>query len=128
MRTPLTFALALVALGCGGARTGAAQHNGDQGRNMAELGSVARSREPQLRFCYTEYGRRVNPRLAGKVAIAVTLAPAGHVTAVRVTSRSWSGRGVDRVEKCICDKIRSWKFPEYEGGEGTYPLTFVFTQ
>lgn len=139
MRILLIGALAVAALGCGAGRNPTSRadvarleparpDNGDQGRNMSELGTIARGREAQLRFCFDEYGRRVNPLLAGKIAVAVTLAPAGTVTAVRVTSRSWTGKGATEVEDCICSRIRTWKFPEYDGGPGTYPLTFIFTQ
>lgn len=136
MRTVLASALLLAAFGCGGKRIEQAQiadqapakDFGDQGRNVSQLGTFARGREPQLRFCYDEFGRRENPQLAGTVAVAVTVQASGDVRSVEVTSRSWKGRETSKVEECICSRIRSWKFPEYEGGEGTYPFTFVFTQ
>src|SRR5688572_15586587 len=48
-------------------------------RDVAELGTFVRGRESQLRFCYNEYGLKVNPSLAGSVSAAVTLTPTGSV-------------------------------------------------
>jgi hypothetical protein len=97
-------------------------------RDVSELGTFVRSRESQLRFCYNEYGLKVNPDLAGSVTTAVTLAPAGNVTGVNVTNRTWSGAGASDTERCIVDKIRAWRFPSSEVAGGTFSFSFSFTR
>ena len=97
-------------------------------RDVAELGTFVRSRESQLRFCYNEYGLKVNPALAGSVSASVTLTPAGGVTGVNLTSRTWGGAGASETERCIAEKVRGWRFPSSEAGGGTYSFSFSFTR
>lgn len=97
-------------------------------RDVGELGTYVRGRESQLRFCYNEYGLKENPSLAGSVTASVTLSPAGGVTGVNVTNRTWSGAGASETERCIADKIRGWHFPSSEAGGGTYSFSFSFTR
>ena len=97
-------------------------------RDVGELGTFVRSRESQLRFCYNEYGLKANPSLAGSVTASVSLTPAGAVTGVNVTNRTWSGEGAGDAERCITDKIRAWHFPPSEAGGGTYSFSFSFTR
>jgi hypothetical protein len=97
-------------------------------RDVNELGTFVRGRESQLRFCYNEYGLKVNPSLAGSVSAAVTLTGAGAVTGVTVSSRTWSGAGASETEQCIDQKIRGWRFPASDAGGGTYSFSFSFTR
>ena len=97
-------------------------------RDVAELGTFVRGRESQLRFCYNEYGLKVNPSLAGSVSAAVTLTPAGAVSGVNMTNRTWSGAGASETEQCIAQKIRGWRFPASDAGGGTYSFSFSFTR
>ena len=101
---------------------------GGPGRDVGDLGNFVRSRESQLRFCYQEYGLKVNPSLAGKVNVAISLTGAGNVTGVDVTGRSWGGAGASEAEQCIRQRIRSWRFPASDRGGGTYGFTFNFTR
>ena len=97
-------------------------------RDVAELGTFVRGRESQLRFCYNEYGLKVNPSLAGSVSAAVTLSPAGSVSGVNMTNRTWSGAGASETEQCLAQKIRGWRFPASDAGGGTYSFSFSFTR
>jgi hypothetical protein len=97
-------------------------------RDVGELGTFVRGRESQLRFCYNEYGLKVNPSLAGSVTASITLTPAGGVTGVNVTNRTWGGAGASETERCIADKIRGWRFPASDAGGGTYSFSFSFTR
>lgn len=97
-------------------------------RDVSELGTFVRGRESQLRFCYNEYGLKVNPALAGSVSASITLTPAGGVTGVNVTNRTWSGAGASETERCIADKVRGWRFPSSDAGGGTYSFSFSFTR
>jgi hypothetical protein len=97
-------------------------------RDVGELGTFVRSRESQLRFCYNEYGLKVNPSLAGSVSAAITLTPSGSVTGVNITNRTWSGAGATEAEQCIQQKVRDWRFPASEAGGGTFSFSFSFTR
>jgi hypothetical protein len=97
-------------------------------RDVSELGTFVRGRESQLRFCYNEYGLKVNPALAGSVTTSITLTPAGSVTGVDVTNRTWSGAGASETERCIAEKVRGWRFPASDAGGGTYAFSFSFTR
>jgi hypothetical protein len=101
---------------------------GGPGRDVGDLGNFVRSRESQLRFCYQEYGLKVNPSLAGKVNVAITLTGSGSVTGVDVSGRTWGGEGASEVEQCIRQRIRAWRFPASDRGGGTYGFTFNFTR
>ena len=94
--------------------------------NVDELGNFVRGRQSQLQFCYTEYGLKVNPGLAGTISTAITLTSGGSVTNVDIPSRSWGGAGASEAESCIRSKIRGWRFPS--GNEGTYGFSFSFTR
>ena len=87
-----------------------------------------RGHEAQLRFCYNEYGLKENPSLAGSITASVALTPSGAVTAANVTNRTWSGAGAAETERCIIDKIRTWRFPASEAGDGTFSFSFSFTR
>lgn len=100
---------------------------GGPSRDVGELGSLVRSRESQLRFCYQEYGLKVNPRLAGSVTVNIGIGASGSVTNVGIGNRSWSGAGASEAESCIRSRIRGWRFPGTSSGEGTYGFTFNFT-
>jgi len=97
-------------------------------RDVGELGTFVRGRESQLRFCYNEYGLKVNPSLAGSVSASIALTPAGDVSGVDITNRTWSGAGAGETERCIAEKIRGWRFPASEAGGGTYGFSFSFTR
>ena len=100
---------------------------GGPGRDVGELGSLVRSRESQLRFCYQEYGLKVNPSLAGSITVNITIGGTGSVSNVGIGDRSWSGSGASEAESCIRSRIRGWRFPATSAGEGTYGFTFNFT-
>jgi hypothetical protein len=95
---------------------------------MGALNTFMRGRDAQMHFCYEEYGLKVNPKLAGKVVVAVTITESGMVDGVDITERSWSGKESEDVENCMRSKIRSWKFPAEEKGGGTYPFSYIFTK
>jgi hypothetical protein len=95
---------------------------------VSDLGDYVRGRNSQLQFCYSEYGLKTNPQLAGSVAVAVTLTSDGGVTNVDITKRTWSGPGASEAESCIKQRISGWKFPSSEHGGGTYAFSFSFSR
>jgi hypothetical protein len=105
-----------------------AENVGGPGRNVSDLGDYVRGRNSQLQFCYSEYGLKVNPQLAGSVTVAVTLTSDGAVTGVDITRHTWSGPGAAEAESCIKQRINGWKFPSSEHGGGTYSFSFSFSR
>jgi hypothetical protein len=105
-----------------------AENVGGPGRNVSDLGVYVRGRNSQLQFCYSEYGLKVNPQLAGSVTVAVTLTSDGAVTGVDITKHTWSGPGAAEAESCIKQRINGWKFPSSEHGGGTYSFSFSFSR
>jgi hypothetical protein len=95
---------------------------------VSELGAFVRSRESQLRYCYTEQGLKVNPALAGTVNVAITLTASGNVTGVDARAGSMSGAGTEQVTSCIENRVRAWRFPASESEGGTYSFPFSFTK
>jgi hypothetical protein len=101
---------------------------GGPGRDVGELGTQVRDHQSQLRFCYDEFGLKVNPSLAGTVTVSLTLTGAGAVTNAQITSRTWSGPGADATEQCILQRARGWKFSASSAGGGTFEFNFSFTK
>jgi hypothetical protein len=97
-------------------------------RDMGELGTAVRSHDSQLRFCYDEYGLKVNPGLAGSVTLALTMTGGGTVTNAVVNRRTWSGPGASEAESCILEKAKEWHFPASPAGGGTFEFSFNFTK
>ena len=97
-------------------------------RDVSELGTFVRGRESQLRFCYNEYGLKANPSLAGSVTASIALTPAGAVSDVNITNRTWSGAGASETERCIAEKVRGWRFPSSDAVAGMYAFSFSFTR
>jgi hypothetical protein len=98
-------------------------------RDVGALGTSVREHESQLRFCYDEYGLKVNPDLAGSVTVALTLSASGTVMQAKVTRRTWSGPGSGPAEGCILEKARNWQFPPAgSGGVGTFEFSFNFSR
>jgi TonB family protein len=80
---------------------------------------VIKRHQNEIKFCY-EQELQKNPSLAGKVAVAWTIDPAGGVSDANVSE---SSMGNANVEACIVQRIRRWKFPEPQGG-GVVNVTF----
>ncbi len=80
---------------------------------------VIKRHQNEIKFCY-EQELQKNPALAGKVAVAWTIDPAGAVSEATVSESSISNAN---VESCIVQRIRRWKFPEPAGG-GVVNVTF----
>ncbi len=102
---------------------------GPSGRDMSKLGTFVRARQAQLQYCYTDVGLTANPNLGGSVSVNVTLEPAGTVTDVRVSNRTWSGAGTAETEACILQRVRGWSFPpSAKTGSESYNFSFVFNK
>ncbi len=80
---------------------------------------VIKRHQAEIKFCYEQELQKI-PTLAGKVAVAWTIDPAGAVSEANVSESSLANTN---VEACIVQRIRRWKFPEPTGG-GVVNVTF----
>ena len=81
--------------------------------------------QPELLYCYTEYGLRAHPDLAGTAVVRVALAQDGVVGYVGIVRHSWSGEGSADVENCIRTKVATWRFPPAAAASAhEFPLSF----
>lgn len=89
------------------------------------LGDIIRQRQQLLQYCYTEFGLRSDPALAGQIIVRLVIEQAGVVSAVTIPQHSWSGRGAERVEACIRQRILEWQFPAAERAS-THEIQLIF--
>jgi hypothetical protein len=73
---------------------------------------VIDSHRDDIKGCFSA-GLARNPQLAGKVNVRFTIVHSGSVTKSEVTQTTLNDA---QVEKCMTDKILTWKFPSYKGG------------
>jgi len=79
------------------------------------------------RFCYQEFGQKVDPSLAGGVAFVVTVGSAG-ITDARVASDSWSSNAGSSVNRCLNERAGSaWKLAPGAVPAGKYVVRMTFT-
>jgi TonB family protein len=87
------------------------------------IAKIIRQHQNEIKYCY-ESELNKNPSLAGKVAVAFTIDPAGAVSDASVTETTLNN---GTAENCMLSRIRRWKFPEPKGGgvvAVTYPWLF----
>jgi hypothetical protein len=80
---------------------------------------VIKANQSQIRFC-SEVALQEKRSLAGKVAVAWTIAPDGFVQSATVTDDTM---GDPRVAECVVARVLRWSFPEPVGG-GIVNVTF----
>jgi hypothetical protein len=80
--------------------------------SMEIIRRVIHSHRDQIKYCYSKELTR-SPNLSGKVGIKFTISPKGYVQQASVSSTTLRNA---TVERCITQKIRTWKFPEPKGG------------
>jgi hypothetical protein len=82
--------------------------------------------QPELLYCYTEYGLRSHPDLSGTAVVRVGLAQDGAVGYVGIVRHSWSGEGSADVENCIRMRVSAWRFPPAAAASAhEFPLSFT---
>jgi hypothetical protein len=96
-------------------------------RSPESIGEFVRARSAQMNFCYEE-ALKGNPKLAGALALAVTITSGGDVTDASITKRSVSGKGSQQLEECVRARVKTWKFPSSDAPTGTYPFSVSFTK
>lgn len=94
------------------------------GASAAEVERALRRVSAQLRACYAQ-GLASDPRLQGKLSVALTLAPSGTVDRAKVTS---STLGAPEVESCVVRSLQGLRLPAGADDAGALvvvPLTFA---
>jgi hypothetical protein len=82
------------------------------GLDPNEIAAVIQRHESEIRACY-EKGLRSQPDLKGRLSMKFLIGSRGQVTAASISSSSLNHTG---VETCIQARLRSWPFPQPEGG------------
>lgn len=84
---------------------------------------VIRSHLQEVQDCYrVALGRQEG--LAGKIQVKFTVVHDGSVSQANVVKSTLNDA---QMEKCLTDRILTWKFPDYKGGPEcvvNYPFTF----
>jgi hypothetical protein len=92
----------------------------------ALMDAVARERSFS-RFCYQEFGQKVDPSLAGGVAMVVSVGASG-VTDARVANDSWSSNAGSAVNRCLNERAETaWKLAAGAVPAGKYIVRMTFT-
>jgi len=79
------------------------------------------------RFCYQEFGQKVDPTLKGGVAMVVAVGASG-ITDAKVASDSWSSNAGTGVNRCLDQRAGSaWKLAEGAVPAGRYVVRMTFT-
>ena len=80
------------------------------------------------RFCYQEFGQKVDPTLKGGVAMVVSVGSGG-ITGAKVASDSWSSKSAGSgVNRCLDQKAgTAWKLAPGAVKAGRYVVRMTFT-
>jgi hypothetical protein len=79
------------------------------------------------RFCYQEFGQKVDPTLKGGVAMVVSVGSAG-ITGAKVASDTWSSNAGSGVNRCLDQKAATaWKLAPGAVKSGKYVVRMTFT-
>jgi hypothetical protein len=79
------------------------------------------------RFCYQEFGQKVDPSLQGGVALVVSVGSAG-ITDAKVANDTWSSTAGSAVNRCLDEKAGSaWKLAAGAVPAGKYVVRMTFT-
>ena len=92
-----------------------------------DLLDAAEREEGISRFCYQEYGQKVDPRLVGAVALVVTV-DGNVIQSVRVGAEDWSSKAGRAVMACLVQKApQTWKIlPGATVAPGKYVIQLRF--
>ena len=79
------------------------------------------------RFCYQEFGQKIDPKLIGAVALVVTV-ERNTIVNVRVGADDWSSSAGRAVDRCLTQKVpQAWKLlPDAQIADGKYVVQLQF--
>ncbi|HVK61699.1 MAG TPA: AgmX/PglI C-terminal domain-containing protein, partial [Bdellovibrionales bacterium] len=92
------------------------------GLDMSSIEDVILRNMAQVRYCY-EQGLQVKPSLKGRVKVSFVIGARGRVRTAGVANTTL---GSNQVESCIVSRLKTWKFPQPEGGfdvKVSYPFS-----
>lgn len=100
---------------------------GDSARSDAEVRASVLRNTTDIRRCYETEGLPRNPRLSGRMELALTILPTGVVSSVRVDSLALGGPGSVELARCLTRHARNWRFERGNFATEThsFPLDFV---
>jgi TonB family protein len=101
---------------------GAASSNAK--RDYEVINAVVLSHKTSINMSYEKY-LKIDPGLAGKITIRLTIAASGDVSAATVIENTTGNRD---LEDDIVRKVRMWKFDPIPEGDATVTLPLVFSQ
>ena len=79
------------------------------------------------RFCYQEFGQKVDPTLTGGVALVVTVGSSG-INDAKVANDTWSSNAGSAVNKCLDQRAASaWKLTSGTVPAGKYVVRMTFS-
>jgi hypothetical protein len=92
-----------------------------------DLMSAVEREEGISRFCYQEFGQKVDPKLVGAVALVVTV-DVGKIWTARVGADDWSSAAGKGVNDCLVQKApQAWKLmPGAKVPNGKYVVQLRF--
>jgi hypothetical protein len=100
-------------------------NTGPAGVDDVTVQNLVHQWQPELLYCYTEYGLRSHPGLTGTATVRLALAQDGSVGYAGIVQHSWSGDGWADVENCIRTKVNAWRFPPAAAASvHEFPLNF----
>lgn len=76
-----------------------------------EVRAVIRAHRREVHHCYQK-GLMANDKLAGTVRVSFMINTTGRVQSCNVTENL----AIPKVGACICGRLRTWKFPQPQGG------------
>ncbi|MCB0421987.1 MAG: energy transducer TonB [Bdellovibrionales bacterium] len=91
------------------------------GLEKSQIAAVINRNIGQVIYCY-EKGLQKQPNLSGRVAIEFVIAGNGRVSEANVSRSSLQH---NKVESCITNKLKAWRFPKPQGNVDvnvTYPF------
>lgn len=93
----------------------------------AALMDAAEREQGISRFCYQEYGQKVDPKLIGAVALVVTI-KGNAIADVKIGADDWSSAAGRAVVRCLTQKApQAWKLlPDARIADGRYVVQLQF--
>lgn len=94
------------------------------GLDAATVRRVVRRSLPRIRRCYLNVALQVNPGLSGELVVTFTVRLDGTVMDAAVSQRAFNH---PKLESCLLEEVRRWRFPTPEGSVVRVRYPFHFT-
>ena len=94
------------------------------GLSPEALYEVLQSNSASIGMCIAESARQ-QEKLRGRMEVQIEIAPAGSVNSVEVITAAHRGT---KMASCTAKRIRTWKFPRFNGRPLTVVMPFVLSQ